>query len=77
MKRVKRYHMDKQGLLPDVFYQRRLLSSEEVENHMGISRTTLWRLMKRKKNPLPSFKIGRNTKFKLDKVLWWIDNNEE
>lgn len=63
--------------LPDAFYESRLLSCRQVQDMMGISKGTLFNLLRNKKDPFPSVKIGRNRKFKLDKVLWWIDKHEE
>lgn len=55
----------------------RLLSPREVQEILGIGKTGLYGLLKSKKDPLPSIKIGKNRRFNLAKVLWWIEKHEQ
>lgn len=55
----------------------RLLSAPEVQQILGVGKSTLYGLLRSKKDPIPSIKIGKNRRFKLDKLLWWIDKHEE
>lgn len=52
----------------------RLLSADEVIKFLKISRTTLYELSIRKKNPIPSVKIGKSRRFPFDKVRFWMEN---
>ena len=61
--------------MPDAAIQGRLLSCRQVQEMLGVSIATIFRLIKNKKDPLPSVKIGRMLKFPLDKVLWWIEKH--
>jgi excisionase family DNA binding protein len=63
--------------MPDAYKDSRLLSTEEAQKLLGVSRGTLYALINNKKNPIPTFKIGHFRKFKLDKLLWWIDKQEQ
>lgn len=63
--------------MPDAFYESRLLSSRQTQEMLGVSKMTLWRLLQNKKDPIPSVKIGHKRKFKLDKLLWWIEKQEQ
>lgn len=64
------------ALSPEIA-SRRLLSMNEVSTFMKINRHTIRRMMNRKDNPMPSLKIGGNRRFRLDKLLKWIDRHEE
>lgn len=55
----------------------RLLSPSEVQEILGVGKTSLYSLIKSKKDPIPSIKIGKNRRFKLDKLLWWIEKHEQ
>lgn len=55
----------------------RLLSPVEVQEILGIGKTGLYGLIKSKKDPIPSIKIGKNRRFNLAKVLWWIEKHEQ
>jgi excisionase family DNA binding protein len=59
--------------LPPAASIARLLSVQQACEMLGKSRITIWRLMKRKVDPLPAVRVGRNPMFPLDKVLWWIE----
>lgn len=63
--------------MPAAFYESRLLSSRQAAEMLGVSKMTLWRFTQDKKDPIPSVKIGHNRKFKLDKLLWWIEKHEQ
>lgn len=67
--------MEKVQNMPTAFYESRLLSIKQIQEMMGISRQTLWRLVNSKRDPLPSVMIRGNRKFKLDQVNWWIDSH--
>lgn len=65
--------------LPDFASQGRLLKAKQIRALLGgISRTTLWRLMSRKTDPLPAVRLTPKgpPMFPLDKVLWWRDKHE-
>lgn len=55
----------------------RLLSVEEAVQLLKVGRTTLFGLVARKKNPIPSVRIGKSRRFPFDKVRWWMDNLEQ
>ena len=60
--------------LPPDLYHRRLLNSGQVcELLGGISRVTLWRLTRRKKDPLPCMKVSKYSMFAAEEVMWWRD----
>ncbi len=63
--------------LPEAFQQSRLLSCRQAQEMLGISKASLFRLLAIKNDPIPSVKIGRARKFKLDKLLWWIEKHEQ
>lgn len=63
--------------LPDAFHDSRLLSCRQAQEMLGLSKSSLYRLLLSKKDPIPSVKIGRIRKFKLDKLLWWIEKHEQ
>ena len=63
--------------VPEAYLDSRLLSTDEAQKLLGISRGTLYALINNKKDPIPTFKIGHFRKFKLDKLLWWIDKQEQ
>ncbi len=52
----------------------RLLSVSEVVHLLKVSRTTLYGLVYRKQNPLPSVRIGKSRRFPFDKVRDWMGN---
>ncbi len=62
---------------PDAFYDSRLLSTRQAQEMLGVGKVTLFRMLRNKKDPLPSCKIGRLRKFSLDKLLWWIEKHAE
>jgi len=51
----------------------KLLTTKEVMDLLGVSRTTLWRL--RKDEGLPSFKVGGTYRFDRNEVLKWIEGS--
>ncbi len=62
---------------PEAVVGNRLLSAPEVQEILGVGKSTLYALLKSKKDPIPSIKIGKNRRFKLDKLLWWIEKHEQ
>lgn len=63
--------------LPAAFYENRMLTFKQTEEMLGVKKAKLFKLLKDKKNPLPSYKIGGSRKFKLDKLIWWIEKQEQ
>lgn len=63
--------------LPPEIANRQLLSMNQVSAIMGVHRHTIQRMMNRKENRLPSLKIGGHRRFRLDKLIKWIDKHEE
>lgn len=55
---------------PDIALADRLLTTKQVMDLLGISRTTLWRL--RKDEGLPSLKVGGTYRFDKNEVLKWV-----
>ena len=60
-----------------VIEQNRLLSPVDVQGILGISKRTLYTFLKSKKDPIPSIKIGNSRRFKLDKLMWWVEKHEQ
>lgn len=50
----------------------RWLSVDEIANHLGVKRDTIYRWISERN--LPSHKIGRLWKFKLNEVDEWVRN---
>lgn len=61
--------------LPQHLIGARLLSSDEVCQILKIGKSTLYRYMKSKKDPLPSFVIGGTRRFRADQITWWVDKH--
>jgi predicted DNA-binding transcriptional regulator AlpA len=63
--------------VPQDLAGQKMLNSTQVQGLLGCSRTTLWRYMSRKSNPIPFTKFGPHgrAKFVRDKVLFWIENH--
>jgi excisionase family DNA binding protein len=52
-----------------------LLTAEELQKHLNISRTTLWRL---RKEGLPHTKIGHKTiRYDLEEVEKWLEEQNK
>lgn len=66
-----------QSALPAAFHESRMLSRKQVQEMLGIKKAAFFRLLKNKKDPFPRYKIGGRLKFKLDKVIWWIEKQEQ
>lgn len=62
--------------MPAAFYENRMLTTFQLREMLGVSRASMYRLLRNKKDPLPSYKIGGHRRFKLDKVIWWIEKHE-
>ncbi len=60
--------------LPRDMHEVRFLDVEQVRKVLKCSRGHLYSLISRKKNPLPSVKVGKSRRFPLDKMRWWMDN---
>ncbi len=50
-----------------------LLSEVELEQMLGVSRTTVWRL--RRSGGLPFGKVGREYRYRKSEVLQWVKDN--
>lgn len=55
----------------------RLLRKQEVLRYLGISNTTLYRLMTLKKNPVPRVRVGAHWRFPFDQLKWWKENQTQ
>jgi excisionase family DNA binding protein len=62
--------------LPEAFYDNRLLSTAQTQEMLGVSRVTLFKMLHRKNDPLPSYRVGRLRKCKLDELVWWISKHQ-
>ncbi len=62
---------------PELIEGNRLLTAPEVQEILGVGKSTLYSLLKSKKDPIPSIKIGNSRRYKLDKLLWWIEKHEQ
>lgn len=51
-----------------------LMSLGQVATYLGVSNTTIYRYVKRKK--IPSLKIGRIWKFRKEKIDAWLEKQE-
>lgn len=60
--------------LPNVLQDSRMLTIPQVAEWLGVSKYTIFNLMSRKKDPLPSVLFGKSRRFPLDKVRYWIEN---
>lgn len=63
--------------IPEVAQAGRLLSLRQVEQYLVVSRSTVFHLIRRKKDPLPTIKIGGQRRIPLDKLVWWVDNQPQ
>ncbi|NMM63084.1 helix-turn-helix domain-containing protein [Clostridium sp. P21] len=54
------------------FVTERWLSLEEIAEHLGISKDTVYRWINNKK--MPAHKMGRLWKFKISEVDEWVKN---
>lgn len=57
--------------------QRMALSPTEVAEVAHISRPTVYELIKRQNNPLPSFKIGRKILIPVSSLTAWLEQQTE
>jgi excisionase family DNA binding protein len=62
-------------VLPKELQHSRLLSTKQAQEMLGVGKVTLFKMLRNKKDPLPSFKIGRLRKFRLDQLTWYIDKH--
>ena len=62
--------------VPKSDYEGRLLDLHELISILKFSKFKIYGLINRKKNPIPSVKIGKNRRFPLDKVRWWMENQD-
>lgn len=58
--------------LPNDVVGARLLDTHQVLEILKISKSNLYRLIRREKDPLPYIKIGRSTRYPLDKLRSWM-----
>jgi len=63
--------------MPDAFYDCRLLSFRQTQEMLGVSKGALVNLLKNKQNPIPSVKINKSRKFRLDWLLTWIEAHKQ
>lgn len=56
---------------PKAVNELRMLDANQIIKMFRISKTTLYALLKRRKDPIPSVKIGKSRRFPLERVLWW------
>lgn len=47
---------------------------EEIANHLGVSKDTIWSYIK--KGTIPFYKVGRQYKFKLSEVDAWVESGQ-
>jgi excisionase family DNA binding protein len=47
-----------------------LLTQEDLQNLLGVSRTTVWRL--RRESGLPFGRVGRQYRYRKSEVLHWL-----
>ncbi len=62
--------------LPKHVDEVQFLEVNQVCKFLKVSKSTLYGLISRTKNPLPSVKLGKSRRFPLDKLRWWMDNLE-
>jgi excisionase family DNA binding protein len=68
---------EKEMPLPDNAYAARLLSGRQISSMLGISKRKLYTMISAKgDNKIPSLKLGKARKFRLDKILWWLEKLE-
>lgn len=60
--------------IPESIQGHQFLSATDIMNLLKVSRGTLYNLMFRKDNPLPSVRIGKSRRFPFDKVKVWMEN---
>ncbi len=65
------------NLRPTVVQEFRMLTPVQVQKMLGIGKTTLYALIKRRKDPIPSQKIHKSRRFRIDKLMWWIEKQEQ
>jgi len=53
--------------------QKTLYSSKEIADYLGISKDTLYRMIKRKQ--IPFYKVGKLIKFDRSEINAWVSNN--
>jgi excisionase family DNA binding protein len=63
--------------LPAAYYDSRMLSTKQAQEMLGVGKVTLFKMIRNKADPLPSYKVGRLRKFKLDALLWWIEKHAQ
>ncbi len=57
-------------------YPGRLLSRAQVQKILGVGRTTFYRMLANRKDPIPRVKLpGTSAKYPEDKLFGWIDNH--
>lgn len=62
--------------LPKHVDEVQFLEVNQVCKFLKVSKSTLYGLISRTKNPVPSVKLGKSRRFPLDKLRWWMDNLE-
>ncbi len=51
-----------------------LISDSRLQEILGLSRKTLWRLRKRRRNPLPYMMLGGQIRYSRDEIERWIEH---
>lgn len=54
-----------------------ILTREQLQEYLKISKSTLTRLLSSKKDPIPSFMFRKVRRFQLEKINWWIEKHEQ
>ncbi|MCQ9207557.1 MAG: helix-turn-helix domain-containing protein [Omnitrophica bacterium] len=52
----------------------KLMDFKEIKKYLKVSRATMYRLVNEKK--IPAFKVGRQWRFKKDRLDKWLEENE-
>lgn len=62
---------------PKIVAECGMLDAVQVMTMLKISKTTLYGLMRRGKDPIPSVRIGKSRRFPVDKLRWWMEKLEK
>lgn len=63
--------------IPNELEGKRYLTALQVMELLKVSRTTLYALVGRQEDPIPSVRIGKSRRFPAGKVLEWMENLEQ
>jgi len=59
---------------PENTMEERWLSVEEIAQHLGVKRDTVYKWIE--KNTIPAHKVGRLWKFKISQVDAWVESDK-